>query len=75
MEIGLVVAVVLICMTKCCAHAMIKASSALSAVCGLMPAPSLDWPCREFEAGGGIDPADAMPLYIRNKVALKEKER
>jgi tRNA threonylcarbamoyladenosine biosynthesis protein TsaB len=28
-----------------------------------------------FEAGGGIDPADAMPLYIRNKVALKEKER
>ncbi len=28
-----------------------------------------------FAAGEGIDPADAMPLYIRNKVALKEKER
>ena len=28
-----------------------------------------------FAAGEGIDPADGMPLYIRNKVALKEKER
>lgn len=28
-----------------------------------------------FERGLGIDPADAAPLYIRNKVALKEKER
>ncbi|WP_090829247.1 tRNA (adenosine(37)-N6)-threonylcarbamoyltransferase complex dimerization subunit type 1 TsaB [Nitrosovibrio tenuis] len=28
-----------------------------------------------FAMGGGIDPADAMPCYIRNKVALKEKER
>lgn len=25
--------------------------------------------------GQGVDPADAAPLYIRNKVALKEKER
>lgn len=29
----------------------------------------------EFRKGLGIDPADAAPLYIRNKVALKEKER
>jgi tRNA threonylcarbamoyladenosine biosynthesis protein TsaB len=29
----------------------------------------------EFRKGSGIDPADAAPLYIRNKVALKEKER
>jgi tRNA threonylcarbamoyladenosine biosynthesis protein TsaB len=28
-----------------------------------------------FAAGEGVDPADAAPLYIRNKVALKEKER
>lgn len=28
-----------------------------------------------FANGLGIDPADAAPLYIRNKVALKEKER
>ncbi len=28
-----------------------------------------------FAEGRGIDPADAAPLYIRNKVALKEKER
>ncbi|MBA4143504.1 MAG: tRNA (adenosine(37)-N6)-threonylcarbamoyltransferase complex dimerization subunit type 1 TsaB [Nitrosospira sp.] len=28
-----------------------------------------------FTQGLGIDPADAAPLYIRNKVALKEKER
>ena len=28
-----------------------------------------------FATGTGIDPADAAPLYIRNKVALKEKER
>jgi tRNA threonylcarbamoyladenosine biosynthesis protein TsaB len=28
-----------------------------------------------FAEGLGIDPADAAPLYIRNKVALKEKER
>jgi tRNA threonylcarbamoyladenosine biosynthesis protein TsaB len=28
-----------------------------------------------FARGEGTDPADAMPLYIRNKVALKEKER
>lgn len=28
-----------------------------------------------FAKGLGIDPADAVPLYIRNKVALKEKER
>ncbi|HJT51439.1 MAG TPA: tRNA (adenosine(37)-N6)-threonylcarbamoyltransferase complex dimerization subunit type 1 TsaB [Nitrosospira sp.] len=28
-----------------------------------------------FTDGLGIDPADAAPLYIRNKVALKEKER
>jgi tRNA threonylcarbamoyladenosine biosynthesis protein TsaB len=28
-----------------------------------------------FAAGEGTDPADAAPLYIRNKVALKEKER
>lgn len=28
-----------------------------------------------FANGLGIDPADAVPLYIRNKVALKEKER
>lgn len=30
---------------------------------------------RRFAKGEGIDPADAAPLYIRNKVALKEKER
>jgi tRNA threonylcarbamoyladenosine biosynthesis protein TsaB len=30
---------------------------------------------RRFAGGLGIDPADAAPLYIRNKVALKEKER
>ena len=29
----------------------------------------------EFRKGSGIDPANAGPLYIRNKVALKEKER
>ena len=28
-----------------------------------------------FAKGLGIDPADATPLYIRNKVALKENER
>ncbi|PTQ83090.1 tRNA threonylcarbamoyladenosine biosynthesis protein TsaB [Nitrosospira multiformis] len=28
-----------------------------------------------FARGQGLDPADAAPLYIRNKVALKEKER
>ncbi len=28
-----------------------------------------------FAMGLGIDPADAAPLYIRNKVALKESER
>ena len=28
-----------------------------------------------FAKGLGIDPANAVPLYIRNKVALKEKER
>ena len=28
-----------------------------------------------FIGGLGIDPADAAPLYIRNKVALKESER
>lgn len=28
-----------------------------------------------FARGQGVDPADAAPLYIRNKVALKEKER
>jgi tRNA threonylcarbamoyladenosine biosynthesis protein TsaB len=28
-----------------------------------------------FARGEGMDPANAMPLYIRNKVALKEKER
>jgi tRNA threonylcarbamoyladenosine biosynthesis protein TsaB len=28
-----------------------------------------------FATGLGIDPAAAAPLYIRNKVALKEKER
>jgi tRNA threonylcarbamoyladenosine biosynthesis protein TsaB len=28
-----------------------------------------------FAEGRGIDPADAAPLYIRNRVALKEKER
>jgi tRNA threonylcarbamoyladenosine biosynthesis protein TsaB len=28
-----------------------------------------------FAKGLGLDPADAAPLYIRNKVALKEKER
>ncbi len=28
-----------------------------------------------FSRGQGVDPADAAPLYIRNKVALKEKER
>lgn len=28
-----------------------------------------------FAEGLGIDPADAAPLYVRNKVALKEKER
>lgn len=28
-----------------------------------------------FAKGLGIDPADAVPLYIRNKVALKERER
>ena len=29
----------------------------------------------EFVAGNGIDAALAAPLYIRNKVALKESER
>ena len=28
-----------------------------------------------FAKGLGVDPVDAAPLYIRNKVALKEKER
>jgi tRNA threonylcarbamoyladenosine biosynthesis protein TsaB len=28
-----------------------------------------------FFAGQGTDPADAHPLYIRNKVALKSHER
>jgi tRNA threonylcarbamoyladenosine biosynthesis protein TsaB len=28
-----------------------------------------------FARGQGVDPVDAAPLYIRNKVALKEKER
>jgi tRNA threonylcarbamoyladenosine biosynthesis protein TsaB len=28
-----------------------------------------------FAAGLGVDPAIATPLYIRNKVAVKEKER
>jgi tRNA threonylcarbamoyladenosine biosynthesis protein TsaB len=28
-----------------------------------------------FAAGGGIDPADLMPLYLRDKVALTEAER
>ncbi|WP_090372551.1 tRNA (adenosine(37)-N6)-threonylcarbamoyltransferase complex dimerization subunit type 1 TsaB [Nitrosospira sp. Nl5] len=28
-----------------------------------------------FEKGSGLDPAAAAPFYIRNKVALKEKER
>jgi tRNA threonylcarbamoyladenosine biosynthesis protein TsaB len=28
-----------------------------------------------FAAGEAVDPADATPLYIRNKVALKEAER
>ena len=28
-----------------------------------------------FAKGLGVDPADAAPLYVRNKVALKEKER
>ncbi|MDQ3186690.1 MAG: tRNA (adenosine(37)-N6)-threonylcarbamoyltransferase complex dimerization subunit type 1 TsaB, partial [Pseudomonadota bacterium] len=28
-----------------------------------------------FSKGLGLDPAEAAPLYIRNKVALKEKER
>lgn len=28
-----------------------------------------------FATGLGVDPADAAPLYIRNKVALKESER
>ena len=26
-------------------------------------------------AGGGIDPADLTPLYLRDKVALTEAER
>ncbi len=29
----------------------------------------------EFDAGRAVDPEFAMPLYVRNKVALKEKER
>ena len=29
----------------------------------------------EFESGRGVDPAAASPLYVRNKVALKESER
>jgi tRNA threonylcarbamoyladenosine biosynthesis protein TsaB len=28
-----------------------------------------------FAAGGGIDPADLTPLYLRDKVALTEAER
>ncbi len=28
-----------------------------------------------FAKGLGVDPADAVPIYIRNKVALKESER
>lgn len=28
-----------------------------------------------FMAGAGMDPAEAAPIYIRNKVALKENER
>ena len=28
-----------------------------------------------FAKGLGVDPADAAPLYVRNKVALKESER
>ena len=28
-----------------------------------------------FLGGLAVDPADAAPLYIRNKVALKESER
>ncbi|HVW63608.1 MAG TPA: tRNA (adenosine(37)-N6)-threonylcarbamoyltransferase complex dimerization subunit type 1 TsaB [Nitrosospira sp.] len=30
---------------------------------------------RRFMNGMGIDPAEAAPIYIRNKVALKENER
>jgi len=28
-----------------------------------------------FASGGGVDPADLMPLYLRDKVALTEAER
>lgn len=30
---------------------------------------------QDFKQGLGIDPADATPIYIRNKIALKENER
>ena len=30
---------------------------------------------QDFKQGLGVDPADAAPIYIRNKIALKESER
>jgi len=30
---------------------------------------------RQFARGNAVDAADALPLYVRNKVALKVTER
>jgi len=30
---------------------------------------------QDFKQGLGVDPVDAAPIYIRNKIALKESER
>ncbi len=73
---GRVAAAVLTCMMKLCASATTDTfSDVLRGLQAQCAGDGRAGGAADSQQGLGIDPAAAAPLYVRNKVALKEKER